>query len=99
VIFPQSLALGERWRRAFIVGKRTGTWHFIFSQLRELTDARGLIDWDMHCVDSTIIRAHQHAAGGKKGLVARSDARFLVVFAGSAASNGWLKSPGMSVAA
>jgi len=51
-----------------------GTWKFIFSKLRELSDAKGLIDWDMHCVDSTVIRAHQHAAGGKKGLLARSDA-------------------------
>jgi transposase len=54
--------------------QKNGTWHFIFSQLREMTDARGILDWDMHCVDSTIIRAHQHAAGGKKGLLARSGA-------------------------
>jgi transposase len=54
--------------------QKNGVWHFIFSQLREMTDARGLVDWDMHCVDSTVIRAHQHAAGGKKGLLARSDA-------------------------
>jgi len=38
-----------------------------------MTDARGLIDWDMHCVDSTVVRAHQHAAGGKKGPLAPWD--------------------------
>jgi hypothetical protein len=28
----------------------------------------------LHCIDSTVIRAHQHAAGGKKGLPERLDA-------------------------
>ena len=51
-----------------------GIWYSVFSKLREITDAKGLIDWDMHCVDSTVIRAHQHAAGGKKGLLVRSGA-------------------------
>jgi transposase len=46
----------------------------IFIALREQADAQGLIDWEMHCVDSTVIRAHQHAAGGKKGRHVRSDA-------------------------
>ncbi|MGY4387629.1 hypothetical protein ACVWXB_000928 [Streptomyces sp. TE12347] len=31
-------------------------------------DAAGDIDWRVS-VDSTIVRAHQHAAGGKRGLV------------------------------
>jgi transposase len=54
--------------------QKNGTWHLIFATLREMADARGLIDWDMHCIDSTVIRAHQHAAGGKKGLPERLDA-------------------------
>jgi hypothetical protein len=24
-------------------------------------------DWQIHCVDRTMVRAHQHAAGAKKG--------------------------------
>jgi transposase len=54
--------------------QRDGTWHRIFWKLREIADAQGLLDWDTHCIDSTVIRAHQHAAGGKKGLLARLDA-------------------------
>ena len=27
---------------------------------------RGEIDWDLHYVDATIIRAHQHAAGARR---------------------------------
>ena len=30
-------------------------------------DAAGEIDWTLHFVDSTIVRAHQHAAGAKGG--------------------------------
>lgn len=25
------------------------------------------IDWEVHFIDSTVVRAHQHAAGAKKG--------------------------------
>jgi transposase len=45
-----------RWRKA-------GIWDRIFAALQ----AQGAIDWEVHFVDSTIIRAHQHAAGAKKG--------------------------------
>jgi hypothetical protein len=30
-------------------------------------DAVGDIDWEVHFVDSTVVRAHQHAAGAKGG--------------------------------
>lgn len=56
-----------RWRR-------NGTLFKMFKALQGKADARGLLDWEMHCVDSTVIRAHQHAAGGKKGLPAPSAA-------------------------
>ena len=35
--------------------------------MQEQADAEGKLDWDKHYVDATIIRAHQHAAGAKKG--------------------------------
>jgi hypothetical protein len=30
-------------------------------------DSQGNIDWEVSFVDSTVVRAHQHAAGAKKG--------------------------------
>jgi hypothetical protein len=30
-------------------------------------DAAGKIDWEVHYVDGTTVRAHQPAAGAKKG--------------------------------
>jgi transposase len=49
-----------RWREA-------GIWDRIFADLHAQADADGTLDWTIHFVDSTIVRAHQHAAGAKKG--------------------------------
>ncbi len=50
--------LFRRWQR-------NGTWHRILTQLQSLADAKGAITWDLS-VDSTVCRAHQHAAGARK---------------------------------
>jgi transposase len=51
-------ALFRRWQR-------DGTWRQIVTALQCLADAAGRISWDVS-VDSTIARAHQHAAGARK---------------------------------
>ena len=48
-----------RWRKA-------GIWDSILSALQAEADARGEVDWDLHFVDATVIRAHQHAAGARR---------------------------------
>lgn len=48
-----------RWRRA-------GIWDHTLAALRERADQAGDVDWSLHHVDGTIIRAHQHAAGAHK---------------------------------
>jgi transposase len=50
--------LFRRWQR-------NGTWQRIATQLQAEADAKGLIIWDVS-VDSTVSRAHQHAAGARK---------------------------------
>ncbi|WP_407690783.1 transposase [Saccharothrix syringae] len=50
--------LFRRWQRA-------GVWRHILTALQARADADGLIVWDVS-VDSTIMRAHQHAAGARK---------------------------------
>ena len=45
--------------------QRDGTWARVWSRLQQLGDAAGLITWDVS-VDSTVARAHQHAAGARK---------------------------------
>ena len=56
--------LFRRWQR-------DGTWHRILEQLQARAYAKGLITWDVS-VDSTVCRAHQHAAGARKGGLCRS---------------------------
>jgi transposase len=49
-----------RWRKA-------GIWERLFAAVQQQADAAGQLDWATHFVDGTIVRAHQHAAGGTKG--------------------------------
>lgn len=51
-------SLFRRWQRA-------GVWARILTALQALADAAGQIVWDVS-VDSTVARAHQHAAGARK---------------------------------
>ncbi len=51
-------ALFRRWQR-------NGTWAHILAALQARADAAGLIGWQVS-VDSTIMRAHQHAAGARR---------------------------------
>lgn len=47
-----------RWRRA-------GTWDRLLAHVQTKEDAVGAVDWEVS-VDSTITRAHQHAAGARR---------------------------------
>jgi transposase len=48
----------------FRTWQRDGTWADVLTKLQARADAKGLITWDMS-VDSTVARAHQHAAGAR----------------------------------
>ncbi len=50
----------RRWTRA-------GVWDRIFAAVQRQADAAGQLDWAIHFLDGTIVRAHQHAAGAKGG--------------------------------
>ncbi|MFD6193119.1 IS5 family transposase [Streptomyces sp. NPDC060275] len=50
--------LFRRWQR-------DGTWRRILTRLQSLADVKGSITWDLS-VDSTVCRAHQHAAGARE---------------------------------
>jgi transposase len=52
--------------------QRDGTWKKILTALQVRADGAGLITWDVS-VDSTVARAHQHAAGAvKRGICSGS---------------------------
>lgn len=48
-----------RWRNA-------GIWQHVWEALQQEADRQGEVEWEIHFIDSTIVRAHQHAAGAKK---------------------------------
>jgi transposase len=50
----------RRWTKA-------GVWDRLFATVQQQADTAGQIDWTLHFVDGTVIRAHQHAAGAKGG--------------------------------
>ncbi|MGW8879723.1 IS5 family transposase [Streptomyces mirabilis] len=63
------------WGRAYDLFRRwqrDGTWQRIFTALQARADANNLITWDLN-VDSTVVRAHQHAAGARKGGTCRKE--------------------------
>jgi len=52
----------DRW-------SRDGTWEWLLRELQADADAAGELDWVIS-VDSTVVRAHQHAAGARRGAAA-----------------------------
>lgn len=58
--WPTIYSRFQRWRKAKI-------WDNVFAAVQQAADADGELDWTIHYVDGTVVRAHQHAAGAKKG--------------------------------
>ncbi len=57
----------RRWQQA-------GVWDRALAALQAAADARGELDWSLHVLDGTTIRAHPHAAGATKGAVTKPSA-------------------------
>ncbi len=58
----------RRWQEA-------GVWDRALAALQADADARGDLDWSLHFLDATNIRAHPHAAGAKKGGATKGEPR------------------------
>lgn len=57
----------RRWQQA-------GVWDRVLAALQTAGDAAGTLDWSLHFVDGSTVRAHPHAAGAKKGAVTKPSA-------------------------
>jgi len=57
----------RRWQQA-------GVWDRLLAAVQAEGDAAGALDWSVHFLDGTTVRAHQHAAGAKKGAAIRRSA-------------------------
>jgi transposase len=47
-----------RWRQ-------NGLWDRLLRSVQQQSNIRGKVNWELHYVDGTMIRAHQHAAGAR----------------------------------
>jgi transposase len=73
--------LPERYGKVGTVSSRfyrwvaAGIWQRVLTALQGQTDDAGAVDWELHLLDGSIVRAHQHTAGAKKVTLAarRSD--------------------------
>jgi transposase len=65
--WPSVYSRFRRWPRA-------GIWDRVLAALQSADDAAGALDWSLHFLDGTTVRAHQHAAGAKKGAAIRRSA-------------------------
>jgi len=45
---------------------RTGVWDRVLGCLQADAEAQGKIDWELFCIDSTVVRASRAAAGARK---------------------------------
>ena len=51
---------------------KAGVWSCVLQELQWQADTAGELNWSLHHVDGTVVRAHQHAAGAqKRGLMQR----------------------------
>lgn len=51
-----------------------GLWQQTLAQVQAVADEAGQVDWAVHYLDGTVVRAHVAAAGAKKGRPTRRSA-------------------------
>jgi transposase len=44
---------------------RDGLWDRLLTTVQQQANIQGKVNWELHYVDGTIVRAHQHAAGAR----------------------------------
>ncbi len=63
-------SLGHRGQ-PFLRWRKQGLWDRLLAEVRREADAMGQLEWEVHYVDGANVRAHQHAAGAKRGRAIR----------------------------
>ena len=66
-IYQSITGLGKLSGGRFYRWRKKGIWQRILHRLQQQAEAAGKINWEIHFVDGSVIRAHQHAAGAIRG--------------------------------
>ena len=61
----------------FVRWRRDGTWDRLLDHAQTKSDAVGEVEWEVS-VDSSVARAHQHAAGARHRPTSQADAKRLL---------------------
>lgn len=69
---PERYGLWETVYSRFRRWQEAGVWDRVLAALQAEAASDGRLDWTLHVVDGSVVRAHQHAAGAKKGDPART---------------------------
>lgn len=64
---PERYGAWETVSGRFYAWQRHGVWQHILESLQQQADEQGNLNWEIHQVDGSVIRAHQHGAGAKRG--------------------------------
>jgi transposase len=64
---PERYGAWETVSGRFYRWRKSGLWQQLLARLQQQADADGRVNWAIHFVDGSVIRAHQHAAGAKRG--------------------------------
>ena len=59
--------LEDRFQLLLPGWQQGGMWDRVLGALQRRADMEGRLDWTLHFVDGTVVRAHQPAAGAKGG--------------------------------
>jgi transposase len=92
---PERFGSCKTVHRYFCNWRRTGIFAAIIEALQVKLDQRGLIDWELWCVDGASVRASRAAAGAEKKVSTvtptnRRTTRWAAVEAGLDRSSTWL---------
>jgi transposase len=63
---PERFGVWQTVYGRFRVWCRTGLWDKILDRLKAKKQAAGEIDWELFCIDGSVVRAHKAAAGARK---------------------------------
>lgn len=62
---PERFGPWKTVHKRHLLWSADGTWERLLQHVQAVVDAEGDIDWNIN-LDSTVVRAHQHAAGAPK---------------------------------
>jgi transposase len=62
---PERYGLWRTIASRFYRWRKDGLWNRVLMAVQEQANIQGKVNWEVHHVDGTMVRAHQHAAGAR----------------------------------